>query len=808
MSNILAKLIFMKYKSKENIREYIMEVSNLTAKLKSLKLELDEDLIVHLVLISLPTHFGKFKMNYNPQKDKWSLNELISHCVQEEERVQRDKTESAHFALTSQNKKKKNIKNAMKGSSKGNKPKKNEEFTCFFRKKSRHMKKQCPKYVVWHVKKGKFLSLICFEINLTFVLVDTWWVDSGATTHIRFPVELTVNFDKFVFSYSFGNNKVSLCKNSNVVGSSFLVDNLSMLNVVSSHNKILQIGSRVHISKQRIQRLVLDEILEPLNLSNFKKIKAVKSNCGDEYYGRYDEFGEQRPGPFALFLRKCEIVLQYTMPGKPSMNGVTERRNWTFKDMLLWGEALKTTVYIFNRVPTKAINKTPYELWTDKKPTKARPYRPHEKKLNSRTINCYFVGYVECSEGYKFYDPTSRYFFKMGNVRILEEVEFEKEENIRNVVFEEEFEDDISLIEDDPINFCQAMQSYNSQKWIDSMKDELKYMQGIDIWDLVELLEGVKPIGCKCIFETKKDSKGNIERYKARLVSKGFTQKESIDYKETFSPVSSKDSFKIIMALVAHFDLELHQMEVKTAFLNGDIDEMIYMFHQVITSYGFKTNVVDDCIYHKFSWSKYIFLVLYVDDILLVISEIGSLRETKRFLTKNFEMKDLGEASFVLGIQILRDRSQGILRLSQENYINKVLDRFGIKDSKPGDTLIAKGDKFSIKQCPNNDLERNEMQKIPYASVVGSLMYTQVCTCPNIAFMVGVLGMYLSDPRMQHWKAVKCMICYLKRTKGYMLTYRKFKGLEIIMYLILQDVKTANSPHLDTTTCWLEKLSL
>ncbi|RDY14563.1 hypothetical protein CR513_00359, partial [Mucuna pruriens] len=426
----------------------------------------------------------------------------------------------------------------------------------------------------------------------------------------------------------------------------------------------------------------------------------------------------------------------------------------------------------------------------------------------------------------------------MGNARILEEVEFEKEENIRNVVFEEEFvnnigqvfvpitiqettsiigdnvqtivpdiEDDISLTEDDPINFCQAMQSSNSQKWIDSMKDELKYMQGNDIWDLVELLEGVKHIGCKCIFETKKDSKGNIERYKARLVSKGFTQKESIDYKETFSPVSSKDSFKIIMALVAHFDLELHQMDVKTAFLNGDIDEMIYMFHQVITSYGFEANVVDDCVYHKFSRSKYIFLVLYVDDILLAISEIGSLRETKRFLTKNFEMKDLGEASFVLGIQILRDRSQGILRLSQENYINKVLDRFGIKDSKPGDTLIAKGDKFSIKQCPNNDLERNEMQKIPYASVVGSLMYTQVCTCLNIAFMVGVLGMYLSDPRMQHWKAVKCMVCYLKRTKGYMLTYRKFEGLEIIMYLILHDVKTANALHLDTSTCWLEKLS-
>ncbi|RDX86509.1 hypothetical protein CR513_32155, partial [Mucuna pruriens] len=98
-------------------------------------------------------------------------------------------------------------------------------------------------------------------------------------------------------------------------------------------------------------------------------------------------------------------------------------------------------------------------------------------------------------------------------------------------------------------------------------------------------------------------------------------------------------------------------------------------FIYIITSYGFKTNVVDDCVYHKFSGSKYIFLVLYVDDILLTSSDISLLHETKRFLTKNFEMKNLGKASFVLGIQILRDLSQGILRLSQENYINKKVNQ-------------------------------------------------------------------------------------------------------------------------------------
>ena len=109
------------------------------------------------------------------------------------------------------------------------------------------------------------------------------------------------------------------------------------------------------------------------------------------------------------------------------------------------------------------------------------------------------------------------------------------------------------------------------------MKDEIKFMQDNDVWDLVELPESVKPIGCKWLFKTKRDSKGNVERYKTRLVAKGFTQKEDIDYKETFSPVSSKDSFRTIMGLVAHYDLELYQMDVKTAFLNGDIEETISM---------------------------------------------------------------------------------------------------------------------------------------------------------------------------------------------------------------------------------------
>ena len=122
-------------------------------------------------------------------------------------------------------------------------------------------------------------------------------------------------------------------------------------------------------------------------------------------------------------------------------------------------------------------------------------------------------------------------------------------------------------VENDPESFLQAINSCDSKLWYDAMKDELESMVNNKVWDLVEFPNGIKPIGCKWVFKTKKDSLGNIERHKARLVAKGFAQREGVGYRETFSPVSMKDSLGIIMALVAHFDLELHQMDVKMTFL-------------------------------------------------------------------------------------------------------------------------------------------------------------------------------------------------------------------------------------------------
>ncbi|RVW81185.1 Retrovirus-related Pol polyprotein from transposon TNT 1-94 [Vitis vinifera] len=759
--------LLMPYKGKGNVREYIMEMSHLASKLKALKLELSDDLLVHLVLISLPAQFNQFKVSYNCQKDKWTLNELISFCVQEEERLKQDKTESAHLASTSKDKgQRKNKDNKVAASNGPEQKKQKVEVTCFFCNKPGHTKKECTKYAAWRVKKGMFLTLGCLSYRKPSDAERCIYVGDGKQTKTK---KLGANRATDVLELI----HTDICgpyPTASWNGQQYFI---TFIDDYSRYGYLFLI----HEKSQSLD--VFKTFKAEVELQLNKRIKSVRSDRGGEYYGRYDGSGEQRPGPFAKYLEECGIVPQYTMPGSPSMNGVAERRNRTLKDMLISSIG----------VPTKAAAKTPYELWTGRKPSlkhfhvwgcpaEARPYKPHEKKLDSKTDvefggrnqarNIVFeeeegstIAFDNVQVSLPIIDqevnldpqPTDNIVQPLiANEDIAPEEQTQQpQENMplrrstrerRNaisddyIVYLQEREVESGMMEDDPINFQQAMKSSNSQKWIEAMNEEYKSMQDNKVWELV--------------------------------------------------PITSW----IIMALVAHYDLELHQMDVKTAFLNGDIDETIYMVQpENFVSEDSKNMVckLTKSIYglkqaSRQCGSKYIFLVLYVDDILLATNDISILHDTKRFLSKHFEMKDLGDASFVLGIQIHRDRSRGILGLSQRTYIDKVLQRYGMQNSKPGDTPVAKGDKFSLNQCPKNGLESQEMQKIPYASAVGSLMYAQVCTRPDIAYIVGMLGRYLSNPGMDHWRAAKRVMRYLQRTKEYMLTYRRLDQLELIGY--------------------------
>jgi hypothetical protein len=349
------------------------------------------------------------------------------------------------------------------------------------------------------------------------------------------------------------------------------------------------------------------------------------------------------------------------------------------------------------------------------------------------------------------------------------------------------------------------------------MEDEMRSMSVNKVWDLEEIPKRAKTVGCKWVYKTKCDSNGNIERFKARLMAKGFMQRECIDYTETFSLVSCKDSLRIIMTLVTHYDLELHQVDVNTVFLNRDLLENVYMaqskgfvvkrkenmwchlrksiyglkqvsrqwylkFDETIISFIFKENNEDNCIYAKFRSGKFIFLILYVDDILLVSSDVSLLLENKRFLSSNFDMKDLGEASFVLGIEIHWDRRNVVLGLSQKAYLEKVQMKFSMHACNPTPAPIVKGDKYGSFQSPRNQYEIDQIKSVPYASAVRSLMYAQVCTCHDLAFVTGMLGRYQKNLGIDHCNEINKVLRYIQGTKGHMLIYARSDSIEIVGY--------------------------
>ena len=194
-------------------------------------------------------------------------------------------------------------------------------------------------------------------------------------------------------------------------------------------------------------------------------------------------------------------------------------------------------------------------------------------------------------------------------------------------------------------------------------------------------------------------------------------------------------------------------------------------FDEEIKRFGFVKNKEEPCVYMKVSGSALVILILYVDDILLVGNDIPMLESVKSSLRKSFSMKDLGDAAYILGIRIYRDRSKRLIGLSQEMYIDKVLNRFNMQNSKRGFLPMAHGINLSKNQCPTTTDERDKMSDIPYASAIGSIMYAMICTRPDVSYALSVTSRYQADPGEGHWTAVKNILKYLRRTKDVFLVY-------------------------------------
>nr|GEY08709.1 retrotransposon protein, putative, Ty1-copia subclass [Tanacetum cinerariifolium] len=444
-----------------------------------------------------------------------------------------------------------------------------------------------------------------------------------------------------------------------------------------------------------------------------KTIKSLCSNRGGEYMSQ----------EFLDHLKDHGIIAHRTHPYTPQHNGVSERRNRTLLDMVrsmmsqttllkfFWDYALETVARILNMVPTKKVEKTPYEVWHGKAP-----------KLS-------YLKVWGCEA-----------LVKRDTLTKLEKLEPRSIKSTRT--------------RHAPGRMC---------LYIDAEEQELGDL-GEPANYKAALLDPDK-----WLFKKKTDMDGNVHIYKDRLVAKGYTQTPGIDYEETFFPVADIRAIRILIAIAAYYDYEIWQMDVKTAFLNGYLNDEVYMeqpegfvnpkypnrvcklkrsiyglkqasrprnkrFDDEIKKFGFIQNRDEPCVYQKASGSNITFLILYVDDILIMGNSIPMLQSVKTYLGKCFAIKDLGEAAYILGIKIYRDRSKRLIGLCQSAYIEKILKQYCMENSKRGSIPMQKKLKLSKSQGASTPDEMKRMQNVPYASAVESIMYAVRCTRPDVAF--------------------------------------------------------------------------
>ena len=367
----------------------------------------------------------------------------------------------------------------------------------------------------------------------------------------------------------------------------------------------------------------------------------------------------------------------------------------------------------------------------------------------------------------------------------------------------------------EPKTYRQAVAMDDGLDWLKAMTDEVESLKNSNVGTLVDLPSGRVAIKGKWVFKIKYNADGEAIKAKARYVAKGYTQILGIDFQEVFAPVARYESIRVLLAHAASEDWEIHQMDVKTAFLNGDLDEEIYLeqpegfkdpdhpnkvlklnkaiyglkqaarvwnikMHNTLLALGFKRLVTDYGVYvldqgekkSKLKRKNHMFIVLYVDDINIMGNNLAEIVSTKKQLASKFDMTDAGEAQYFLGIRIRRDRAKRIMWLDQHKYIDDVLRQFKLDESH---TRSAHKTPFDSKaefiQNPEPEEDCDKDFRTHYQSIVGHLQYAAISTRPDLSFSVSKLAQFSKNPSEAHMKQAKHCLRYLKGTKDLCLRY-------------------------------------
>lgn len=353
-----------------------------------------------------------------------------------------------------------------------------------------------------------------------------------------------------------------------------------------------------------------------------------------------------------------------------------------------------------------------------------------------------------------------------------------------------------------PQTFGEAMGSANSKEWAKAMDEEIQSLNENKTFTPTALPIGKETVGGRWVYAIKTDVDGR-DKYKARFVAKGYSQRMGVDYGETFSPTADMTSVRVVLQKAAQENLLLHQMDVKTAYLHAPIDYEIYInppegyeekegivyklekslyglkqsgrnwnrvLHNCLTEDGFTQNPADHCVYVKESKEGKLIIITWVDDLIIAASNEERLKEVKEMLAEKFKMKDLGKLKHFLGIDF--SQTDGCVKMSQERYTNKILQRFNMQDCRTRETPCEQKLEYTDDAVKMEDVRM-------YREAVGSLIYLTTCTRPDLSFVVSRLSQYFAEPTEEQWVTVKHVLRYLKGTAEKGLSFRRNDSEEL-----------------------------
>jgi hypothetical protein len=521
-----------------------------------------------------------------------------------------------------------------------------------------------------------------------------------------------------------------------------------------------------------------------------------------------------------------------------------------------WPEAVNTAVYLLNRCPTKAVwNMTPFEAWSGRNPSVnhlkffgcvcyAQVPKVKRTKLEESSERCIFIGYSSMSKGYRLYnlktkkviisrdvvfDENAFWNWQKENVEaktvpavILEQksTSFESEENVQSVPNTPSStpsspSSSSSSPSSTPIkirsldnvyarcNYCAIEpenfeEAFKEDAWRKAMQEEIDSIEKNKTWELVEKPNNKEAIGVKWVYKVKHNPDGSVQKNKARLVAKGYAQQPGIDYEETFSPVARHDTIRALISLAAQKMWKLYQLDVKSAFLNGELKEEVYVeqpqgfeiegqeekvyrlkkalyglkqapraWYSNIDNYfmkkGFEKSKNEPTLYVKRQGMVDILIVaLYVDDLIFTGNNLKMIEDFRKEMMMRYEMNDLGLLHHFLGIEIYQE-VDGVF-ICQKKYAEKILKKFGMFGCNPTDTPLVVNEKLK-KEDGGKKVDASN-----YRSLVGNLFYL-TSTRPDIMFPASLLSRFMNDPSHIHLGAAKRVLRYIQGTLGYGIKY-------------------------------------